>query len=77
MNPLTKTAVRRGKGAPRSNPSSARAAGTYAPVAGSAGTRAEAGGTGVPQDDGGSRIGASPVASPVGGWWPTSSTSEG
>ena len=75
MNPLTKTDGRRGKGGPRTHPPSVRAAGTCGSVAGAAGTRSQAAGAiGVPQADAGiRRVGGSPV----GGWWPTSSPTEG
>ena len=73
MNRLTKTDCRRGRGVPRTQPPSIHATGTCAPVAGAAATRAQARAIGVPQDAGVPRT----SASPVGGWWPMSSPSEG
>lgn len=73
MNQLPRTDARRGKGAPRLHPRSVRAVGTCGPAAGSEGSRAQPEATGVPQADGVQQIGASPI----GGWWPTSSPNEG
>jgi len=73
MNRLTKTDSRRGRGVPKTLPPSVHGAGIYASVASATAARAQAGATDVPQDAGLPRTGASPV----GGWWPMSSPSEG
>uniref|UniRef100_J3KUS2 Myb-like domain-containing protein n=1 Tax=Oryza brachyantha TaxID=4533 RepID=J3KUS2_ORYBR len=73
MNRLPRTDAWRGKVAPRPHPRSVRAGGICGSVTGGDGSRAQPEAAGVPQADGVHRIGASPV----GGWWPTSSPSEG
>ena len=73
MNQLTKTDSQRGRGVLKTLPPSVHGAGIYALVAGAAAAHAQARAIGVPQDAGLPRTGASPV----GGWWPMSSPSEG
>ena len=64
MNRLTKSSSRRGSGVPRTR---SRGPMASAPAAGASASRILPAGASVPVSH----------ASPVGGWWPTSSPSEG